>query len=281
LIYASILAGGFIEKRGYEMRNALIIITIMLLSAVFACSESESPVDTNGLSVLEREAIVSENCLILQAALDEYLVHNDGLCPDDIYVDTNSMGHTVIDLLPDGQPLVNPFTELRTEPGNSDAAEPGQIGYSRSYYYESLYNISGYGANAVILGLSNQEELEQKVIANCMHIRIAAEMFASLNDGEFPRYGSDTTPQGQTLIDLLPDGTLLRNPFTRVNTEPVDCCAATPGQSGYLPVIDGGLNVGYSITGVGRDAGTEIFIWFQTHADTLVVVNGETVIDTY
>ena len=268
------------KKQGDEMRNALILLMTILLSAIYACSESESPVDTNDLSIIEREAIVSENCLILQTALDEYVAHNDGICPADIYVDTNSMSHTVIDLLPDGQPLVNPFTELRTEPRNSDAVEPGQIGYSQSYYYESLYNISGYGANSVILELSNLEELEQKVIANCMYIRNAAEMFASLNDGEVPRWGTDTTPQGMTLIDLLPEGRHLRNPFTRLYTEPIDGMAANPGEAGYSPVSDGGQNVGYTISGNGVNAGTRIFLWWQTPSDTMIVVYGVEVYST-
>jgi hypothetical protein len=52
---------------------------------------------------------------------------------------------------------------------------------------------------------------------------------------------------------MLPAASNLKNPFTRAATEPVDGAAATAGQTGYQPVVDGaGTNMGYVITGYGK-----------------------------
>ena len=41
---------------------------------------------------------------------------------------------------------------------------------------------------------------------------------------------------------------------TKIATEPIDGVAAAAGQTGYVPVNQGGVNVGYSITGAGKAA---------------------------
>jgi hypothetical protein len=61
-------------------------------------------------------------------------------------------------------------------------------------------------------------------------------------------------PGGQTITDLLPGGVLLENPFAKTVTEPIDGVAGASGQTGYAPIIQGGVNVGYSITGFGKAA---------------------------
>ena len=59
---------------------------------------------------------------------------------------------------------------------------------------------------------------------------------------------SDLTP-------LLPGAALLENAFTGVGTEPQYAgAAATPGQVGIVAIVDAvGTNVGYTITGWGKD----------------------------
>ena len=47
-------------------------------------------------------------------------------------------------------------------------------------------------------------------------------------------------------------------PFTNAATEPVDGAAANPGETGYVPIVQNGVNVGYTITGVGKEPGTVI-----------------------
>ena len=95
---------------------------------------------------------------------------------------------------------------------------------------------------------------EAGVKSNSHSVQVAAEDFATQNDGVYAADLSSTTGvSGETILDLLPHNSPLRNPFTGVATEPIDGAAATSGQTGYEPVLDGaGMNVGYIITGYGR-----------------------------
>ena len=94
---------------------------------------------------------------------------------------------------------------------------------------------------------------EAAVKSNCHTVQLAAEDFAVQNDGVYAAdVDSDTTPGGDTIVDMLPGGTRLENPFTKAATEPVNAAAANPGETGYVPVAQNGVNVGYSITGAGK-----------------------------
>jgi len=97
---------------------------------------------------------------------------------------------------------------------------------------------------------------EASTKSNCHTVQLAAEDFSVQNDGVYAANTGDALPSGDTLIDLLPGGALLENPFTKAASEPIDGAAATAGQTGYLAVDDNGdgVNDGYSITGFGRDA---------------------------
>ena len=245
------------------MRNVLIVFMISMLAGVCACSEdpAESIIEPAEPTIEELEALVVENCEALEAALEEFISFNDGACPVDIYSDTNDLGLTLIDYLPGGELMENPFTGERTEPVDTVATEPGQIGYHpASDFYPVLYYITGFGETQVIAELSNREELEQKVIENCFLVREAVMRFAMLNGGEYPsNVAVDVTPEGYTVTHLLPGGVLLENPFTRVCSEPVDGTAAVPGETAYRPTLGGGSLVGYIITGTGADACVTIF----------------------
>ncbi len=100
---------------------------------------------------------------------------------------------------------------------------------------------------------------EAVVKSNCHTVQIASEDFAIQNGGIYAAdVDIDTTPSGSTLVDLLPKSRLLTNPFTRVETEPVNGAAADPGETGYLPIVQNGVPAGYNITGVGKVAGTVV-----------------------
>ena len=88
---------------------------------------------------------------------------------------------------------------------------------------------------------------EASVKSNCHTVQLAAEDYAVQNDGVYSGVVANLTA-------LLPSGALLQNPFTRAATEPVDGAAATSGQTGYAPIAQGGVNVGYTITGFGKTA---------------------------
>ena len=100
---------------------------------------------------------------------------------------------------------------------------------------------------------------EAAVKSNCHTVQLAAEDFAVQNDGVYAaNVDVQQTPAGQTIVAMLPGGARLRNPFTKAVTEPVNAAAATAGQSGYVPIAQNGVNVGYTITGVGKTGGTII-----------------------
>jgi len=97
---------------------------------------------------------------------------------------------------------------------------------------------------------------EAAVKANCHTVALAAEDFSVQNDGTYAANLSDVSAlTGASILDMLPQNSLLRNPFTGAATEPIDGAAATIGETGYEPVIDGvGLPAGYVVTGFGRSA---------------------------
>lgn len=105
---------------------------------------------------------------------------------------------------------------------------------------------------------------EASTKSSCHSLQLAAEDFAVRNDGIYAGVLADADPSGKTFQSLLPDnGQLMRNPFTRVRTEPSVFAVAAPGG---VPPVNGGapgevtytslqranVKVGYWITGAGR-----------------------------
>ena len=264
-----------------KMRKLLCIILLGLAPLLPACSDEDTAIPSApaGPTVEELEARVIENTYIVRDALEEFRAHNDGACPIDIYADTNDLGLTLIDLLPEGQLLENPFTGERTEPVDTIATEPGQTGYYiRHRLVPFCYYINGIGEHLTIIELSNREELEQQVITNCIIVHEAVEVWASLNGGIYPaNVGVDTTPEGYTVIDLLPDGLLLRNPFTGVRTEPIDGWAAIPGQIGYYPISQNLIYTGCMITACGALQGRTILTWSYYSGYACLIILDETI----
>jgi prepilin-type N-terminal cleavage/methylation domain-containing protein len=100
---------------------------------------------------------------------------------------------------------------------------------------------------------------EASVKSNCHTVQLAAEDFAVQADGVYAGTVAEANPNsGDSIIDMLPGGVLLENPFTKLPSEPIDGAAGTSGQTGYLPVVVNAVNVGYSITGCGKDNGVTV-----------------------
>ena len=97
---------------------------------------------------------------------------------------------------------------------------------------------------------------EAAVKSNCHTVQLAAEDFSVQNNGVYATDNGTALPSGDTIQDLLPNAALLENPFTKVATEPQwGAPAATPGQTGYVVIVDpSGTNVGYTIDGIGKNA---------------------------
>jgi len=96
---------------------------------------------------------------------------------------------------------------------------------------------------------------EARVKGNCHTVQLTAEDFSVQNDGVYAADLGTTLMTGETLIDLLPGGAPLQNPFTLAVTEPIVGAAATVGQTGYSSVDpDGDGNPdGYAVTGYGEN----------------------------
>jgi prepilin-type N-terminal cleavage/methylation domain-containing protein len=95
---------------------------------------------------------------------------------------------------------------------------------------------------------------EAAVKSNCHTVQLAAEDFAVLNNGVYAGdTDTDVTATGSTIVQLLPQSTRLKNPFTNALTEPLSVgAAANPGETGYQPFLGpSGTNDGYTITGFG------------------------------
>lgn len=99
---------------------------------------------------------------------------------------------------------------------------------------------------------------EADVKSNCYTVQLAVHDFKIQNDGLFPKdVDNDKTPHGETIIDILPGGLRLKNPFTKQPTSPT-CVKVLPdsteaGEVCYVPVIDDGNCLDYIIAGYGKN----------------------------
>ena len=203
-------------------------LTIACFVSVFvvlgACSSEKNTVLSPEYPMDVKEDLVRLNCQKVCDAADAFAAENGGEYPLDLLSDTTLTGKRFIDFLPEGHMLANPFTGEDTEPVLGTADSSGEIAYRvRGFCPRWGYWITGFGGDSIIVELTNAEELENSVRLNCYILQAAVERFAMLNGGIYPSdVGTDCTPGGETVIDLLPGGTLLKNPFTLAATEPVD-----------------------------------------------------------
>jgi prepilin-type N-terminal cleavage/methylation domain-containing protein len=115
--------GVTMDRRGFTLIELMIVVLIIGILAVFVI-----PI-FSGMIARSKEAVVKSNAHTIQLAAEDFAVQNEGVYAADVDNAQTFSGLTIIDLLPDGQLLMNPLTKLRTEPVNGAAATPGQIGY--------------------------------------------------------------------------------------------------------------------------------------------------------
>ena len=95
------------------MKRINIIILILLIASIASCRDDNNPVVS--FDKPTPEEITLQNCHIAQEAADAFAEENNGEYAKSL-ADTSLAGHTLIDLLPGGEYLVNPYTGLKTEP---------------------------------------------------------------------------------------------------------------------------------------------------------------------
>ncbi len=95
--------------------------------------------------------------------------------------------------------------------------------------------------------IAMQDRAKEAKVKSVAHTtQLAAEDWAVRNNGIYTDVVANLTP-------LLPNNQLLENAFTGLRTEPIQGAAAGPGQVGIQVIQQGGVNVGYTITGYGKD----------------------------
>lgn len=246
----------------------LVALSILACSILYSCGKEDCPVDAQVPSTPDLDAIVIQNCYVLLQAAELYSAENRrNYYSIDVFSDTSSAGHTLIELIPEGYWLENPISHQPAELVNGRAANAGEIGYEPLLQRDSNpgYTITGHGIDSIIIILSNLDALEDAVRRNCLLVQLAAETWSRecYSDNAYGYYPSnvdlDTNHCGNRLLFLLPGEVRLINPFTKIATEPIDAMATYYGETGYQPFIKGPFAVGYRITGVGQEVGQLIF----------------------
>ncbi len=167
----------------------------------------------------------------------------------------------------------NRYTGLPTVPALGEAHWPGEIGLVLYYEFKPTPTVRGYkvearGKNGVLITLKNTSAVSPGALGfqidmeNQADIVEAALAAFKAEAGYYPTTPStDQTPQGNTLIDFLPGGVRLINPYTGTRTNPVDNAAGGLGDVGYTPVPEScgaGLVFAYVVDGDGPPDGRSI-----------------------
>jgi hypothetical protein len=233
----------------------------MILS--IGCGEDITQTSPPPVPELTLDDIVRLNSRAVQDAAEEFATENNGEYPHGL-TDRSAAGRTLIDLLPDGALLENPYTNAVDVPVELTAVNPGESAYRLHYDGDGSpigYRITGFGEYDRIITLSNlQESLfirDETVIENCFIVRDALEMYANSNDGQYPHnVWVDPNLQGLNLVYYLPDGVLLPNPYYDDRPViPIDgLCSDEPGYCGFVFQSNtDGRRTGYFIDGCGQN----------------------------
>jgi prepilin-type N-terminal cleavage/methylation domain-containing protein len=95
-----------------------------------------------------------------------------------------------------------------------------------------------------------QDRAKEACVKSNMHtIQLAMEDFAVQTDGWYPDTGASTTPGGDTVADLCPDGNYPENPFTYAPTAVV--WDGDPAASGLIGINPANTTT-YIIKGYGK-----------------------------
>lgn len=234
---------------------------ILLFGLVFliGCSD-DSGTTLSEPRLSQNELTVIENCHIVQEAVEKFRDQMELLCPSDTGWDATYCGESLIDLLPGGVLIENPYTQNFSEPSENDFGCPGEISYEAKVRLTIPvgYKIKGYGdeSDKVIFEVTSyNDERELDVIAACM--LLYTTVFSAYTE-DYPADLSAVSTQGKTLSEHM-DQEYLVNPYTNTGCSFVSGIAQNPGEVGYLPVTENDVVIGCIITGVGERENELIF----------------------
>ncbi|HEX6791482.1 MAG TPA: hypothetical protein VF247_09250 [Candidatus Krumholzibacteria bacterium] len=200
--------------------------------------------------------VMIANALLVFDAAKRFADANHGEYPGDLS-DTNDDGNTLIDLLPNGEYLINPISSMQDTPVDGTAMEGGAIGYTAiDMVGDGTYNafyVDGMGCTGTqVLVLTLYSEKEEFVYQDALKLRLAVELFKQAS-GHYPHnLDTETTPGGKTTLDLyLSTGGELKNHLTNEDYVPVIGIAASKGESAYQPVETDGVVTDFLVTARG------------------------------
>ena len=216
--------------------------------------------------MIDRYDAVVANADLTKSAADQFIAEA-GYPPEDVNGDETPSGRDLMEFLPGAWLLVNPYTQVATEPqdglGLAIQGGTGYLGSAWSVHSEGAtrYDVEGYGENLVVIVRRTHDSLEDRwTRARMIDLQWAVETFATGSGGRYPHdVDVDETPAGDTVLDIFAPYALA-NPY--VYPDPHRCGSCPPvlphdglasgrGEIGYLPVEDSGSVVGYVINGGG------------------------------
>lgn len=209
------------------------------------------------------DELVYQNCIAVRDAAEAYALENGDyrLLPCDDFDQ----------FLPGAAPLINPATGQPTEPVSYEPSGIGSVSYRiyAEYNIDSEWQIVGYYIvgrgvyeDIVITNIDDPEihiAREQAVVDNYTALIDAINRYISNNQGIYPADADELNERGLSIVDYLPDGQLLVNPYTNERTEPSDWSAynaTIPGQITYgrYDADGNGVNDGCHVEAVGSYA---------------------------
>jgi hypothetical protein len=166
----------------------------------------------------------------------------------------------MVELLPNGSLLLNPFEGVKTEPQDGNGlGTPGALGYLGTDangdgdidgFMMEAYNCDW----AVMLVLLPYSQYGEIVWVGSYTLRTAVEMFAEAS-GHYPRnLDAETTPAGKTVLDLVSQMTsghvpYFVNDYNQEHYVPSLGIATGKFSIGYQPIETAGTVTDYVITG--------------------------------
>lgn len=246
------------------MKTITVIVLVITLIIAIGCEE-KTIVEVQAPTDQEFEAIVKGNTLTLLEAVELFALDNYGCFPESADSDTTVTGKILIDYLPKGERLLNPYTGLKDQPTDIQPTLPGEICYYKyhvhevvldeSYdFYLNVYFIKGYGTNSIIAEHDNIYETEALVVEDCLELQEAVEAWhKDCSAGYYPNSLVDNNDLLNTVIDYLPHRCFMKNRFSMYPTEPSadNYTPAAMGAIGYGGKEENGATVGYRISAIG------------------------------